>query len=38
MMLPSSRISNTCDTKSHTRTNTMMPMKTLSERLSFIKR
>ena len=38
MMLPSRRISSTCDTKSHTSTNTMMPINTLSDRLSFISR
>ena len=38
IMLPSRRISNTWLTISHTMTNTMIPMKTFSERDSFISR
>ena len=38
MMLPSSRISRIPLTKSHTMMNTMMPMNTLSERDSFMRR
>ena len=37
-MVPSSRISRICDTKSHTMTNIMMPTKTFSERDSRISR
>ena len=38
MMLPRRRISKTWETTSHVMTKTMIPVKTLSDRLSFMSR